>query len=205
MCIHLLPIFSTLTCRINTDWLWDHYPPDFRHASIIYMSENVLTPEVIQAMYRHKMSVNAIKTKYNDTWEGYMEGDVHKHGICRLIPIIKAPEISQILNLGRRRRKKGAPMIQNMIVGAMPIGDLETQKKETTVFMNLATKIMTHFLSLLILMSLPLKMTKYLLQNSLARTCTPNLIVTSWKIWTKLAWNLAYWNCGRRMANMAKT
>ena len=102
--IYLFPIFSTLTCRLNIDWIWEHYPPEVRHASMIYMSENVLTPEVIQAMYRHKKAISSIKTKYNDTWEGYMENDVHTHGICRRIPIVKAPEIYQILNLGRRRR-----------------------------------------------------------------------------------------------------
>ena len=41
--------------RINTDWLWDKYPPELRFASMIFVAENVLEPEVIRAMYRiHK-------------------------------------------------------------------------------------------------------------------------------------------------------
>ena len=54
--------------RINSDWLWENHPPDTRFSTMIYVSENVLTPEVLQAMYRHKKAIDSIKTKYNDTW-----------------------------------------------------------------------------------------------------------------------------------------
>lgn len=34
--------------RVNTDWLWDHFPPERRYTSIIFEADDVLVPEVIQ-------------------------------------------------------------------------------------------------------------------------------------------------------------
>ena len=54
---------------------------------MIYVSDNVLTPEVLHAMYRHKKSIDSIKTKYNDTWET----------MCKKMPIVKVPDIVKLI------------------------------------------------------------------------------------------------------------
>ena len=54
---------------------------------MIYVSDNVLTPEVLQAMYRHKKAIDSINTKYNDTWET----------MCKKMPIVKAPDIVKLI------------------------------------------------------------------------------------------------------------
>ena len=60
---------------------------------MIYVSENVLTPEVIQAIYRHKKSIDSIVTKYGDTWET----------MCKRMPIFKKENILQSI-FGRKKR-----------------------------------------------------------------------------------------------------
>ena len=60
---------------------------------MIYVSDNVLTPEVLQSMYRHKKGINSIVTKYGDTWES----------MCKRMPIVKAPDIFKLI-IGRRKR-----------------------------------------------------------------------------------------------------
>ena len=64
---------------------------------MIYVSENVLTPEVIQAMHWHKKAIDSIMTTYGDTWES----------MCKRMPIVKAPDILKII-LGRRKRSINA-------------------------------------------------------------------------------------------------
>ena len=91
---HVSIMFLLSYSRINSDWLWENHPPDTRFSTIIYVSDNVLTPEVIQAMYRHKKAIDSITTKYGDTWDT----------MCKKMPIVKAPDIAKII--GKRRRKR---------------------------------------------------------------------------------------------------
>ena len=60
---------------------------------MIYVADNVLTPEVLQAMYKHKKEIDLIETKYGDTWRT----------MCKKMPIVKAPDILKII--GRRRKR----------------------------------------------------------------------------------------------------
>ena len=87
---------SSIFFRINSDWLWANHPPDIRYSRMIFLSDNVLSPEVIQAMYRHKKSIDSIVTVYGDTWEK----------VCKKIPIVKAPDITKIIFGGLSRRKR---------------------------------------------------------------------------------------------------
>ena len=48
--------------RVNTDWLWEHYPDERRYASMIFLADNVLVPEVIQTMYSVHKEIEAIRT-----------------------------------------------------------------------------------------------------------------------------------------------
>jgi hypothetical protein len=34
------------------DWLWSNFPNERRFASMIFVADDVLTPEVVQAMFR---------------------------------------------------------------------------------------------------------------------------------------------------------
>ena len=90
---HVSIIFLLSYSRINSDWLWENHPPDTRFSTIIYVSDNVLTPEVIQAMYRHKKAIDSITTKYGDTWDT----------MCKKMPIVKAPDIAKIIGKGGGR------------------------------------------------------------------------------------------------------
>lgn len=85
-----LPFF-----RINTDWLWDNYPPSMRFSFMIFEAENILTPENIQAMYKVHKSVENIKTESGTTWRE----------VCLPLPIIRPPSITDFL-FGKRKRKK---------------------------------------------------------------------------------------------------
>ena len=71
----------------------ENHPPHTRFSTMIYVSENVLTPEVIQAIYRHKKSIDSIVTKHGDTWET----------MCKRMPIFKKENILQSI-FGRKKR-----------------------------------------------------------------------------------------------------
>ena len=64
---------------------------------MIFLSDNVLSPEVLQAMYRHKKSVDSIVTIYGDTWKK----------VCKKVPIVKAVDITKIVFGALDRRKRG--------------------------------------------------------------------------------------------------
>lgn len=38
--------------RLNSDWLAENFPPEIRFNSLIFVADNVLKAEVVQAMYR---------------------------------------------------------------------------------------------------------------------------------------------------------
>ena len=61
--------FSKYVSRINTDWLWEHFPNERRFGSMIFVADNVLVPEVIQAMYRARKSVEDLETSTGDKWD----------------------------------------------------------------------------------------------------------------------------------------
>ena len=82
--------------RKNTDWLWENYPPDFRFSSMIFEAENVLTPKVIQTMYKIRKKIDAIRISTGETWRD----------LCQPLPIVKPPDLTDILNFGKRRRKR---------------------------------------------------------------------------------------------------
>lgn len=88
---------SNSAARLNTDWLWDNFPPTFRYNSIIFESEDILTPEVIQTMYRVRKKVDKIKTeKFGDKWKD----------MCQLFPVVKPPDIGSLIGFGRKRKKR---------------------------------------------------------------------------------------------------
>ena len=45
---------------MNTDWLWSNFPDERRYASMIFVADNILVPEVIQSMYRVHKDIEAI-------------------------------------------------------------------------------------------------------------------------------------------------
>ena len=49
--------------RINTDWLWEHFPPETRFATMIFISDNILDPDVIRSMYRVHKGIFKEKSK----------------------------------------------------------------------------------------------------------------------------------------------
>ena len=51
--------------RLNNDWLFANYPRSTRFASLILVAENVLVPEVVQAMYRVSRRIAAIRNINN--------------------------------------------------------------------------------------------------------------------------------------------
>ena len=80
--------------RINTDWLWDNYPPELRFASMIFKAPNVLEPDVIRAMYRIHKEIETVRT----------ENDIGWNDLCMTAPIVKPPPISSLL--GKKRKKR---------------------------------------------------------------------------------------------------
>eukprot|EP00095_Tigriopus_kingsejongensis_P001088 maker-scaffold193_size270907-snap-gene-0.15 protein:Tk01088 transcript:maker-scaffold193_size270907-snap-gene-0.15-mRNA-1 annotation:"hypothetical protein DAPPUDRAFT_306990" len=91
---HKLWISEASSSRKNVDWLWENYPPSFRFASLIFEAEDILVPEVIQSMYSIHKEIEAIKTVHGEGWRDN----------CQMVPVFKAPDISQILSFGRRKR-----------------------------------------------------------------------------------------------------
>ena len=51
-----------ISFRVNTDWLWDNFPNERRFASMIFIADNILVPEVIQAIYKVHKSVDELVT-----------------------------------------------------------------------------------------------------------------------------------------------
>ena len=62
---------------------------------MVVKADNVLTPKVIQALYRHHKDIEKIKTKYGETWAD----------VCVKLPIVKAPDLTKLL-LGKRRKRQ---------------------------------------------------------------------------------------------------
>lgn len=93
---HKLWISEESNSRKDTDWLWSNYPPSTRMASMIFEADDVLVPEVLQTMYRIHKEIEAIETKLGEGWKDH----------CQLLPVFKAPDLSQILSFGKRRRKR---------------------------------------------------------------------------------------------------
>jgi len=79
--------------RRNNDWLFENFPRGIRFNSLILARDNVLVPEVVQAMWKIREGVANIKNENNDTWER----------MCFRRPVIKPPSITDIF--GRRKRQ----------------------------------------------------------------------------------------------------
>ena len=65
----------------NIDFLDNNFPLEVRYHSVVYTAEDVLTPPVIQAIYRQRRLLNSL-TLGNKTFEDF----------CRKVPIMKFPE-----------------------------------------------------------------------------------------------------------------
>ena len=104
-----------LFSRVNTDWLWDNYPPDQRFASLIFVSEDedgdVLKPEVLQAMYRIRKGVENITSKHGQTWSD----------ICIQVPVVKPPDVATIF--GRKRKKRQTNLDPNSTADVFNFND----------------------------------------------------------------------------------
>ena len=88
--------------RLNNDWLFANYPRSTRFASLILVAENVLLPEVVQAMYRVSRSIAAIRNINNDTWET----------MCLRRPVIRPPGVTDLL-FGRKKREVAASSFED--------------------------------------------------------------------------------------------
>jgi len=78
---------------LNYAWLWSNFPPEVRIHSIIIHADDVLTPEVIQQMYKIHKGVFKLKTENNRTWED----------TCLRIPVVNIDEMME-KEMGRRKR-----------------------------------------------------------------------------------------------------
>ena len=65
----------------NIDFLDNNFPLEVRYHSVVYTAEDVLTPPVIQAIYKQRKLLNSL-TLGNKTFEDF----------CRKVPIMKFPE-----------------------------------------------------------------------------------------------------------------
>ena len=81
--------------RLNNDWLFENYPRSTRYASLLLVGDNVLVPEVVQAMWRVSQGIRGIRNANNDTWET----------MCLRRPVIRPPGITDIL-FGKRKKRE---------------------------------------------------------------------------------------------------
>jgi len=79
--------------RRNNDWLFENFPRGVRFNSLILSAENVLVPEVLQAMFKIRKSISNIRNENDDTWDN----------MCIRRPVVRAPSITEIF--GRRKRQ----------------------------------------------------------------------------------------------------
>ena len=93
-----VPVGSKL--RNNVEWVKLNFPQQIRFNQVIFKSDNVLSPEVIQEMYNLTIRMREV-THNNQTWED----------VCFRVPVISTPtkcldKYLTFLNLfGRRRRE----------------------------------------------------------------------------------------------------
>ena len=81
--------------RMNTEWLYNNYPPSLRYTTLVFVGDNVLKADVIRAMYRIRSEIANINTTQGTTW----------NSLCQKAPILRRPDISDLINLGRRRKR----------------------------------------------------------------------------------------------------
>jgi len=79
--------------RRNNDWLFQNFPRGLRFNTLILTADNILVPEVLQAMLMIRKNVIVIRNEYNDTWEG----------MCYRRPVVKPPSLTDIF--GRKKRQ----------------------------------------------------------------------------------------------------
>ena len=94
-----VPVGSKL--RNNVEWVKQNFPQQIRFNQVIFKSDNVLRPEVIQEMYNLTMRMREVRHS-NQTWED----------VCFRVPVISTPPkclnkyISYLKLFGRRRRRE---------------------------------------------------------------------------------------------------
>jgi hypothetical protein len=80
----VIPVNSQF--RKNIDWLDDNFPREIRVHSVIYTADNVLTPEVMKAIYKQRVAMDRINQKNLDgTTKNFQD-------YCIRVPILKFPE-----------------------------------------------------------------------------------------------------------------
>jgi Niemann-Pick C1 protein len=70
--------------RRNIDWLDNNFPREFRTHSVVYKADNVLTPSVIQFMYKQRKQLSTLQVA-NKTFQDF----------CIQVPILKLPGATQ--------------------------------------------------------------------------------------------------------------
>ena len=80
--------------RINNDWLFEEFPRSFRFNSLILTADNILEPEVIQAMWKIREGVANIQNSNGDTWEK----------MCMKRPVIRPPSLDEVI--GKRKKRE---------------------------------------------------------------------------------------------------
>ena len=78
---------------VNNEWLWNNFPPDLRFNSIIIKAKNVLTPEVVQAMWALRGRVEALRTSQGRGWSD----------VCVRVPVV-TEAMTSTLSLRRKRQ-----------------------------------------------------------------------------------------------------
>merc|ERR1711953_1147986 len=66
--------------RKNMDWLDNNFPREFRTHSILYQAENVLTPKVIQTIFKQRKLLEEVKVD-DKTFQDF----------CIKVPVLKLP------------------------------------------------------------------------------------------------------------------
>ena len=86
--------------RNNVEWVKHHFPQQIRFNQVIFKSDNVLKPEVIQEMYNLTIRMREV-THNNQTWED----------VCFRVPVISTPPkclniyLNYLKLFGRRKRE----------------------------------------------------------------------------------------------------
>ena len=97
----IIVIVSGSKLRNNVEWVKHNFPQQIRFNQVIFKSDNVLSPEVIQEMFNLTMRMREV-THNNQTWED----------VCFRVPVISTPPqclnkyLTYIKLLGRRKKRE---------------------------------------------------------------------------------------------------
>ena len=120
---HISILVSGSKLRNNVEWVNHNFPQQIRFNQVIFKSENVLSPEVIQEMFNLTMRMREV-THNNQTWED----------VCFRVPVISTPPqclnkyLTYIKLLGRRRRRR--EISDDWFDDDTDFGNFETEDEE---------------------------------------------------------------------------